>query len=88
MNDWTILNNAFNKNDFETMGDIFYKHSCNDLALKSYKKAFNYAKEITQLLEQEVKDPFNTPSMQQCINDVYDKHEKTCIRIIRKIKNL
>ena len=63
MDDWNILNEAFLKNNYELMGDIFYKHNNDKLALKYYKKASKYAKEITQLLKQEVQDPFNTPSM-------------------------
>lgn len=88
MDDWKILNETYVKNDYELMGDIFYKHNSDKLALKCYTKAFNYAKEMAQLIEQELQDPFNTPSMQEVIKDVYVKYEKTCERVIKKIKNI
>ena len=83
--DWKTLYYAFIKKDFETMGDIYYKHNSYQMAYKHYNLAFRVAKNMARRAKIELKDPLNTPYIQQLIKDAWNEFEKDCKRLKHKI---
>ena len=86
--DWKTLYYAFIKKDFETMGDIYHKHNSYQMVYKHYNLAFKYAKNMARQAKIELKDPLNTPYIQQLIKDAWNEFEKDCKRLKHKTVSL